>query len=755
MEASDAAARVFGLRDFIVVAVRHVGPGIFTAGGLGRIESLSRDLAACDGIVASSVASLSTAPRLQVRDDAIDLRPLLSRTAPIDEGLIRQLRDETAALGLDDGVLVSADGRAAAIYAEIEPDADRQALRRRVSAIAERASGDGYEVFLSGTALAQAVLGEAAVTDLARLIPLVIAIVGAFLFVAFRHPVPAIVTLAEVAVSVLWTAGLMGLFRQRVFVTTLSLPVILLVIGVSDDLYALNQYFAERRRRPLADVATSVETAFDAIRKPVTLTAITTILGLLSLVTTSIEPQRVFGVFGAVSVFFSTVFTFTLVPALLMLFGAPVAEMRRPPGRAAAERCLGLAMAWLERVGHARVLICTAAIGCVAAIIGFQVRVEDSWIGNLPRSSDVVRGDRAINASLAGTNTLELLFETDAADGYLDPERLAALGAVERIVADNRHVGAVQSTYSEVVRTIAALESEPYRQYRDDLTRGTRRLERSDVLQAVVLRESLERSPMVPRLDATRRRARMTVFVHGANYSVIADVLRAVREADHDMHGRAGRITPFGDGWIGYKTIDLIVAGQVSSIAFATVADMGTLTILFMSLRVAAVAITPVIIALALLFAALAATGTALGTASSMFAAIALSIGADYSIHLVATCRERLADGMTRREAVQSAVLGTGPAILMSAVALPAGFIVLALSAVQPNRELGSLIASSMIVCAVLTLVVVPALMTVGFGDPRPILPVWRRRIRLLRGHGEDGQFGSPRVDRDGRHERV
>jgi predicted RND superfamily exporter protein len=92
-----------------------------------------------------------------------------------------------------------------------------------------------------------------------------------------------------------------------------------------------------------------------------------------------------------------------------------------------------------------------------------------------------------------------------------------------------------------------------------------------------------------------------------------------------------------------------------------------------------------------------------------MFAAIALGIGVDYSIHLVALYRDRRRHG-DRQRAVAAALHAAGPAILTSALAIAAGFAVLTGSAVLPNRQLGLLVALSMAVCALLTLVLVPAL---------------------------------------------
>jgi uncharacterized protein len=717
--ASDRAAALFAARDVIVVGLAAREGTIYTPEALRLLAGLGAGMEKVPGIVPGSVTSLATIPRLFIEDDVLDLQPLLDRggAAP-DRALAARIRRETVALGLDDGILAATDGRAAAIYAEVEPAADRGAVRRRLLELVAGHAGGGIAIHLSGTAMAQAVLGEAAALDLARLVPLVLCVIAAVLLLAFRHWAPALVSLAEIGVSLVWTVGLMGAHHQPVFVTTLVLPVILLAIGVTDDVYALNRYFAAARRAPDRPPAEIVEETFSAVHGAILTTAATTVAGLFSLLASSIEPQRIFGLYGGLSVLFSTLLTFTLVPALLVLL-----KPRVRPAEVSAPR---FAEAWMHRLlgviqaaGPRRVLAAGAAVTAVALVLTtLRLRIEDNWIDNLPPASETVQGDRAINQRLAGTNTLELMFDSGRPEGFLDPAAFSALGAVEDQLAASPLVGAVQSAYGDVVRIEAALAGREYREFRTAVRRGDPPLTRPEIEQALLLRESVGRAPGMDRLEGDYRRARMTLFVRAANYSRMGEVL--------DLSARAARqqlpaapMTPFGDGWVGHLSIELLVVGQVASIGLAVLANTLLLVVLFRSLKVAVLAIVPVLMSVLLVFAALAAAGSPLGTASSMFAAIALGIGVDYSIHLVASYRDKVRRQVPPGEAIASAQAGTGPAILISAAAIVGGFSVLMFSTVPPNRQLGILICLSLAVCAAVTLVLLPALLLVFEGAGR------------------------------------
>jgi predicted RND superfamily exporter protein len=371
----------------------------------------------------------------------------------------------------------------------------------------------------------------------------------------------------------------------------------------------------------------------------------------------------------------------------------------------------------LVRAAGPRRVLAAAAVLTVAALVltTLRLRIEDNWIDNLPPASETVRGDRAINRTLAGTNTLELMFDSGQPEGFLDPSVLAAVGAIEDELAASSQVGAVQSAYGDVVRVEAALAGRNYREFRAAIRSGSQRLTRPEIEQALLLLESTGNAPGMDRLEDRYQRTRMTIFVRGANYSRMGEVLALSGRAARERLPTA-KMTPFGDGWVGHLSIELLVEGQMASIGLAVLADTLLLVLLFRSLSIAVLAIVPVLMSVLLVFAALAAAGMPLGTANSMFAAIALGLGVDYSIHLVASYREKVRRQLPPGEAIAAAHAGTGPAILISTTAIVGGFSVLAFSVVPPNRQLGILICLSLAVCAAVTLVLLPALLLVYEG---------------------------------------
>ena len=706
----DRAASRFELRDLVLIGVGNEESGVYTAETLQRIARLSDGLARVEGVVPDSVVSLSTVPRVALVDGKVDTSPLYRPEDQFDNESIQNLRREVVKRGYNTGLLISADGKGAAIIAKVEPGADRYRLLEETRALIARESSGKDTVYLSGSALAQAVLGQATARDLARLIPAVIAVLGVMLFLSFRHPAPALLSLTEIGVSLIWMAGLMGLTGQPVFVTTLVLPVVLIAVGVSDDVYALGHFFNEASHAEGSAIEETIVAAFSSAARPIGMTAVSTVVGLLSMAAVSLNPLRVFGLFGSAAIVFSTLFTFSLLPALLAIM-KPHVRWKGDAATALGGRPAMSALHLLTgRASPRRVAVCAVLVAACAVFATTRLRVDDSWIRNLPSNSDIVRGDRFFNEKLAGTTALELMVDATHGGWFNSKDGVAALGSLEWVLARVPNVGGVNSLFNDIARTNASLMGLNYSAYRTALRTGRLPFTQADVDRALTALSNSTQAPVREKVDGEHRWARVTVFIRNADYARIDNVLRAAERETSDQ-GLGHKIVPFGDGWISYLTVRLLVQGQVSSIALALLTDLILISILLKSVRMGVIAILPVAFSLLLVLAALAVAGTPLGIANSMFAGIALGIGLDFAIHLTTAYRERLRQGIPAAEALRTTLELTGPAICVSAASITAGFSVLMLSELSPNVQLGVMICLCLVTCAATTLLLIPSLL--------------------------------------------
>ncbi len=710
MAGSDRAAATFDLKDIVLISLVAKGQeGMLTKEGLERIGRVSHELRETGGIVPKTVTSLSTMPLLRKNGGMIDPQPPFG-DEPVSPERVLEIRKDVAALGLDNGIILSKKGESAAIYGFAAADANREDLLESVRAIAGRNQDGAFDVYIGGNALAQAELGRSVALDLFLLVPCMLVALVLLITLVFRNISFAFISLTEIGLSLVWTIGLIGLLGEPVFITTLALPVVLIAIGVTDDIYGLNRYLGIRRKAPAGwSNEEAVVAAFASVSKPIMLTAMTTMSGLASLSLADLEPLRVFGLFGALAIGLSTLFTFTVVPALLALRPPALREGSVRSNRRMTKIAIRVLDA-VERIGPRKVVLGAALAAIGAFYLATNLRIDDSWVNNLSPGSDVARGDRFINQYMAGSTTVEFALEGGKDGGFRDPERLRALAALEERLSAVPRVGAVQSTYTDILRITATLRGVPYDEFRRQVVSGRQTLTREDIETALTIDETLDKPHLGEYMTPDSRTARITTFVHGADYERLKPVFKVADDAVTTAPADNATVIPFGDGWISYLTVKLLVEGQIYSIAFAALADLLLVALMLRSLRAACVAVLPVVTGVLFTFVTLVIFDAPLGIASSMFASIALGIGVDYSIHLAVESREACHTAPNLRVALRRSYSITAPSIIVSACTITLGFAVLTLSSVVPNRMLGMLVCISLSICAFMTLVLVPGL---------------------------------------------
>lgn len=692
---SDELAAMFDRRDAVVVALVMETGTVYDVDAVARIERISTRLDQVPGIVRGSVVSLSTLPLLTLDEGVLEVAPLARPGASPSE-----IQARARKLEIEDAVLVSRDRRVAAVFADVDPSADRRELARAVRDLANDATTPGASVHVGGNALAQAELGYGAANDLLHLLPVMIVVLFGILWVSYRSKWVAIVSVLEIGVALLWVGGAMGITEQSIFVTTLVFPVVLLAIGVSDDVYAIDVWLSRWDGVPGESLETALASAFAESARPIAISTATTIVGLLSTVVSPLEPVRTFGLFGALAIGISTLFTFTFVPALLSLLGPRLQmwprDLRRRARSRAALAISAPALRWPRRTGIAAMLICIAAF-----VLALGTRVNDSWVGNLPRAGSL-RADTAIlDSRLGGMTVLELVFERPGST-LTDPATFSALVALTERIREIDGVGAILSVADPMLRAFAQLDERTVSQLRASLRHGEL-LPAADLEQILLLVQSAAPTPLAQLLVPDRTRAQIRVFVRGADARQIGQLVASIQASASDA-----TVTPFGDGWMSYLTVDLLVVGQLRSMALGGVLTLLLMFAVFRSVPLAIGAALPVVMSIVIVLAILAAAGISLGVASSLFVAIGLGIGADYALHL--GDRYQRNARVLHRGAMRQAVAEVGPPILTGACAVSGSMLVLLGSASPPNQLLGLLVAICLVCAAVLTLIVLPAL---------------------------------------------
>lgn len=717
--------RDFTLRDPLVVVVETSHPeGIYNLDTLATVQRITELVGRIPEIGPRHVMSLATERRDRVYPGTLKFRPFLD-PLPTNPGLMSHLRDDVAAAGILDGTLVAENGQAAAVLIGVPDPAgaaglagqevDRRQLYQRVLAAVDSVAIGADRVAVVGAPAAEALLGNHVLEDLLTLIPASLVVMALILGWRLRRPWGVALGLLEVAACLVFVFGLMGWLGVPVFLTTAVLPVVLTTLGLADEIHVFSHYQRLLGRRS-DDGIPVVERTLRDMARPVAFTSWTTSIGFLSFAATDIEAIRMFGVFAAVGILFCLLWTFTVIPAALVLLPADRLRWQPSGGPRGPVRWAG---PFLRR--RAATLVALAAITLPLGFGVLRLQVQDSWIeGFAPDSQFRLQTDR-VNRLFDGTHLLLLHLAVEPGEGevlrgdgregpLLAPALLHEIGDLEGFLAGLPGVGGVLGPHSHL-STVSYLwlgrKQEAYAIPSDPVT-VSRLLRFFEVVRG----EHRRREVMNDDLD----RAMVTVFLKDANYRQVRSLLDALERYRRERLGAGIELSLAGDVAVSQAMIPAIVRSQVLSLLIALVGAFLTLSLLFRSLARACLALLPVSVAVLWVFGAMGWLGIPLGVATSMFCAITLGVGVDYAIHfLEAHRRAQLADAAVGpRRSVLRALEESGPAIVTDMLAIGGSFGLLMISNVPANARLGLLVALALVAACCLTLVGLGTLLAGG-----------------------------------------
>jgi uncharacterized protein len=744
VERTLADRRTFHEADQIIVLAtsRPGGPLLASPEGFRYLARLHRILARFPGIERGGVRSIVT-----LIDPPLTLQPLRLFTffeewsggdKDFADGLAR-MRE----LPVTSGLFLSRSGTAAAFYVPVGYRTTRTELLAELRRYLGARGGSRYWLRLTGPVAAEADLGEEVVRDLVRLVPIMVAAVALLLGLSLRTAGGVLIPLAQVLATLLWTLGLMGWAGAPVTLVTTVMPVLLMAMAMTDEIYLIErlqdhlapQAPAETPTGERARLRRASERAFADLATPLVLISLATAAGFFSFLGASMPPLRHLGLFTGAGLLLGMLFTFTLAPALMVTLPASWMERRHRRRRAGPGAGAGASAG--EMYGYERLIarrprsVAAATLVLLAAAApGLpRLRVEDAWVDNFDPRSPLVTAARRFDAEFWGSYRFDVVLS--AAKGYAWTRPAAAfLEELQRWAERAPHVGGMISVlpaFQAGARTLGLprpLSALPPR----DLRRVGMFVE--------ALRIRLYLKDILP-LDGEGLRARL--LVRDADYGKARELdrsfaaelprLLAIASREPASGGSIGmprqaaaaeaagapagpiEIHASGEVPVAVAVVAAVVGNQLRSIGWTAALIAAILLAALRSVRWTAAVMAPVLAATLLLFATLGYAGVPLGIATSMFAALNLGAGVDFAVQYVYAYRRERRAGLPHPEAVAATLRTAGRGLRWNALVLTCGIAVLGLSAIKPNSSLGLLLAMAMLVSYATTLALLPELL--------------------------------------------
>ena len=705
----DIVAERFGLRAPLLIAiVAPEGQSVFTPEALGVVDSLTDSLRTVPNIDSARITSLSTVTYIAADGPDLIIEPVMD-APPMSQEAAASVEAAARLMPSYAGALYSEDGRATLIAAEVIDQQEAAATAQALETLAANAAApEGFELHVAGEAAASAYLTSYLDRDTLKLLPIGTVVMVILTYFAFRTVPGTLIPSVVVAGSLAGAVGLMAGFGVPYFVISNALPAILIGIAVADAVHIISHYYEDR----FDEDRTSTQRALGAVQamwRPITLTTLTTIFGFLGIaMTSSTPPMMWFGVFAIVGILCAYVVSLIFVPAALATFAkkpSSAFSVDDPASRPISRFVTAIVTTAVKKPGT--VLLIAALTVSLGLIGASRVRVDSAIQDPFKPTEPIVIADNTVNAHFHGSNYLDIVIETGTAEGMTEPERLAEVEALEEYLVSLPHVNGVVSIIDPLKRLNQSLNfgEEEFYTLPNNATAVAQQL--------FLLTASSRPDEWATRINTAQDSVLVRALVDTSRYSEMKDAIEAT-EAYIARHfsspGMSANVS--GALAVNYHILGSLAAEHLWSVAIAVGLVFAAASILFRSLLRGTLTVVPVMMAIVLVYGVMGLFGVHLNVATSMFAAIAVGLGVDFTIHMIERIDYfRMVKGLSLDDAVAQVAPLSGRALFINFAIVFFGFGVVGLSELSIMRQFGGLVAAAVFGSFFASLTVVPAIL--------------------------------------------
>ena len=697
--------------DFIIVGLVDKN-GVFNQDFMRRADSLVSILDTLPNVV--EIASPT-----RFKDVIID--PLSGR--PFERDLINwrnsnELSKDSAIIykrGEMVGTFFSEDANALAIQVKHAEFLSKQGCDSLSFAVQEVVyNADFDETHAVGRARGQTYYVAMMQRELIVFVSISILLIILFLFVAFRSWWGIWVPITVVLLSVVWILGIMQLCGKPIDLMLMVLPTIIFVVGMSDVVHVLTKYFEELRQGK--EKMEAIKISFKEIGIATFLTSLTTAVGFLTLLTSSIVPIKEFGIYTAVGVFVAFCLAYSLLPAVLILSKEPDTT-----------RSSSATHFWNSTLHHAlsftlknqKLLFWTFVGIFVVCIVGLsRVEVNNYILEDLKDTDALKKEFVFFEEEFAGARPFEMavMLKNDSLSLF-DREVLIEIDQLDDHLEEKYGVGALISPARIVKlanRTLKGSDSFfviPKTQKEiDKLIKIINRQDEGKLLSLFINQDTgwariNGKTGDLGAIEFAKKDADMDAFIEQEINTDLFELRQTGTARLIDLNNR-------------YLASDMTIGLFIAFFLIAIVVGL-----MFKNLKMVIVCLIPNLFPLIMIGGFMGFTGIDLKVSTSIIFTIAFGIAVDDTIHFMTKLRLQLAKGRTLLYALKRTFISTGKAIIVTSIILCGGFCTLIASDFLGTFYIGLLISMTLLFAVVADLFLLPVLLLLFFKNDQIIVP--------------------------------
>lgn len=718
----------FGGGRIIVLGVVAREGSIFTPHHLAKIDRITQEVKEIPGVYSDNVLSIASrrVKHLLFNEQGFDVDRLMP-TVPTTQAESQAVRERVFSNPLYVGSLVSSDATAAAIIIDVqdkeaaqksreiagedlyEPLSD-SAIHERLQSIVDREEDADTRIHLGGLPISLAFLEKDTVLMNQWVFPVAFALIMLIHYLSFRTFQGMLIPSFTAILSVVWAMGLISLIGMKLDLWTKGLtPILIVAMAAGHSVQILRRFYEELDYAIGMDIPVPAQkaAAVEATSKmaPVVLAAgFVAAASFASLISFQLAAFRSFGLMTAFGVLSALILEMSLVPALRSLIPPPSGdELGIVLRKGGSDRLLSTFGRWALGPEQRWVLVGGVLTVLIPFIFTSRIDFANSLRGLFFEGTTLRRDDQVLNNKFGGTSTLNILVTTPSPGGLKEPEVMRAVEGLQDRLKENPLVGRTESYVDYVKRMRRSF-------YGDDPNAEQIPESREEAAQFLFL-YSISGSPedFKRMADVSFQKAVIITFLKSDSTRLGQDLIEAIDQYKSNHFPPDVTLELAGSVPVTLALNEVVIHGKLLNIAQMIAICFILVSMIFRSFVAGLIVLIPLIIAVLWNFGFMGLTGIPLGISTAAVSAMAVGMGADYSIYILYRLREELSINRHLEKVLDVTLTTAGKAVLLIAIAFAAGTSLVAFPGYYLHME-GILMPIAMLTSAFSAVILLPAI---------------------------------------------
>ena len=591
--------------------------------------------------------------------------------------------------------IVSKDLKYGSIWLKLKDNHNSYKKRSKVIEYIKSNTADfNWEWTYSGIPVVRNTYVEYMIEDNIKFIPPVALILIISLGLLFRHWLYVVLPLVTVIITACWILGIMSLTGRGLNVMTYMVPTLLFIIGVSDSIHFLSRFNLHIKKGE--DVKRSLEITIKDMGVALFLTSLTTAIGFLALLYSSISIVQEFGFFIACGVFIAYLLTLTFIPSCLILLKDKISVIVLSSSDKRSSFLKSISNIVMLRPKQ---IILSSIFFIIVSLIGaFSISTGSSLLSDLHPESGLYIDLKNVEKWFGGILPVEIIITKE--------------DTVERPIYDKeimRYTEKLQKyiyeifPYSNWISLQRVLEKFIY-----ELDPNIDFPPDQEILDQVYI---LTQDKTRELINFEENKIRISGLLPDLSSEVLDNLEDSLNVFAANNFPSWLSIHMTGTMPVALKTNNHLIADLFSGFGLAFIFISLVMGLLFWSFRIGLISILPNLIPIIFAAGYLGFAGIPVRPPIAITFSICLGIAVDDSLHFLFRFWQERKKSSNIKEVISNTIETTGLAMLTSTIVLVSGFLVITVSTFIPTAQFGIISAITLTVALLIDITLLPALL--------------------------------------------